>query len=293
MRGAQAAPAVRPSSLYVVATPLGNLADISRRACEVLAGVNWIAAEDTRHSARLLDALGIRTRLVALHAHNEAGAAAAVVEALRGGESVALITDAGTPAVSDPGARAVARVREAGFAVDVVPGPCAAVAALSISGFVRDGFVFVGFLPARPAARRADLQALRALSRPFVLYEAPHRICACVADLAALFEPERKLLIARELTKLHEESAVMPLSEAVGWLAADRNRQRGEFVLVVDAAPPTDGLDARAIDVLLACMAVLPLKEAARLTATITGASRNLLYAHGLASRDEASNNAG
>jgi len=270
-------------SLYVVATPLGNLHDISPRAVAVLAAVTAVAAEDTRHSQRLLDAYGIRTRTLALHEHNEQSAAGEVLRLLQEGGSVALISDAGTPGVSDPGTRTVARVRAAGFAVVAIPGPCAAVAALSISGLGERGFRFVGFLPPKPAARRAVIEALRDDPDVLVFYEAPHRVLACVQDLASLLEPGRRVLIARELTKLHEQSVLLPLEEAAGWLAADPNRQRGEFVLVLEGAAPRTGLDAEAERVLALLLAELPTKVAARLAAEITGAPKNALYARALA----------
>lgn len=272
----------RTPSLYVVATPLGNLQDITVRALGVLRAVDVIAAEDTRHSQRLLDAFGIRTRLFALHEHNEQEAAGQLIARLAAGEQVAMITDAGTPAVSDPGARAVARVRAAGHPVVPVPGPCAAVAALSVSGFADGGFRFVGFLPPKSAARRAALAALRDEAATLVFYEAPHRVAECVADLLAEFGGERRLMVARELTKLHEEIAGMPLAEAPGWFAADANRQRGEFVLVVEGAPPAAGIDAETERVLKLLLAELPVKGAARLAAEITGVARNALYARAL-----------
>lgn len=268
--------------MYVVATPLGNLQDITLRALGVLRAVDAIAAEDTRHSQRLLDACGIRAKLFALHEHNEQAAAGQLIERLAAGEHVALITDAGTPAISDPGARAVARVRAAGHPVVPVPGPCAAVAALSVAGFGEDGFRFVGFLPPKPTARQAALAGLRDDPAALVFYEAPHRIAACVADIAQVFGGGRRLLVARELTKLHEEIACMPLAEAEAWLAADPNRERGEFVLVVEGAPAQTGLDAEAERVLGLLLAELPVKTAARLAAEITGAARNALYARAL-----------
>lgn len=266
----------------MVATPLGNLQDISPRAVAVLGAVAAVAAEDTRHSQRLLDAFGIRARLIALHEHNEQSAAGQVLRLLEEGGSVALISDAGTPAVSDPGARAVARVRAAGFPVVAVPGPCAAVAALSISGLGERGFRFVGFLPPKRAARRTAIEALRGDPDALVFYEAPHRVLECVEDLAGVLESGRRLLIARELTKLHEQSVVLPLEEAAAWLAADPNRVRGEFVLVLEGAPPGEGLDAEAERVLALLLAELPTKSAARLAADITGASKNALYARAL-----------
>jgi 16S rRNA (cytidine1402-2'-O)-methyltransferase len=269
-------------SLYVVATPLGNLQDISLRAQAVLAGVDAIAAEDTRHSQRLLDALGIGVRLFALHEHNEHEAAAQVIRLLAAGKRVALISDAGTPAISDPGARAVARVREAGFPVVPVPGACAAIAALSASGFVDAGFHFVGFLPTRQAARRTSLDALRGLTVPLVFYESPHRVAECIADLAAVLDGARDIVIARELTKLYEQIVRLPLAEAAAWLAEDPNRSRGEFVLIASGAPERHGLDPQAERVLALLIAELPVKTAARLAAEITGVAKNALYARAL-----------
>lgn len=273
----------------MVATPLGNLRDVTLRALDVLREVDVVAAEDTRHSQRLLDAHGITTRLVAVHEHNEQAAATQLLRRLHDGEHVALISDAGTPAISDPGARVVARVREAGFDVVPVPGACAAIAALSASGFADSGFHFAGFLPARGPARRAALEALRAQPVPLVFYESPHRIVDCVADLAALLEPQREIVIARELTKVFEQIVRLPLGEAPAWLAADVHRVRGEFVLVVSAPPPAEGLAREAERVLGLLLAELPVKVSARLAAAITGAPKNALYARALALRGEES----
>ena len=273
-------------SLYVVATPLGNLRDLSPRARDTLAAVDVVAAEDTRHSQRLLDAFGIRARrLLAVHQHNEQQAAGQIIECLAQGQQVALITDAGTPAISDPGARLVARVREAGYTVSPVPGACAAVAALSVAGIVEGGFRFIGFLPTKTPSRRAALMALVAERDALVFYEAPHRVEACVADMAEVFGGAREMLIARELTKLHEEIAVMPLDRAGAWFAADTHRVRGEFVLIVRGADAHDGVDANALRVLGLLLDELPLKTAVRLTAEITDAPRKGLYAHALERR--------
>jgi len=269
-----------------VATPLGNLGDISARAQGILAAVDVIAAEDTRHSQRLMEACGVRTRLVALHQHNEQRAAGQLVEWLAAGQHVALITDAGTPAVSDPGAKAVARVREAGYPVVPVPGACAAIAALSVSGFAEGGFRFVGFLSPKSGARRASLAALVEDRDALVFYEAPHRVLECVTDMAAVFGPAREILVAREMTKLHEEIVRMPLGEAVAWFEAGSNRVRGEFVLVVDGAPEQEGLGVEAERVLDLLLGELPVKTAARIAAEITGAPKNALYARALALRD-------
>ena len=271
----------------MVATPLGNLQDISARAQAVLARVDVIAAEDTRHSQRLLDALGIATRLVALHEHNEQAAAGQVIRMLQAGQHVALISDAGTPAISDPGARAVARVREAGFPVVPIPGPCAAIAALSAAGFVDNGFHFVGFLPPKSAARRADIDALRALAVRLGCAAAARGGAAGGAARAAGREAEREIVSARELTKLFEQIVRVPLGEAAAWLAEDANRVRGEFVLVVSGAPAREGLDPQAERVLALLIAELPVKTAARLAADITGAPKNALYTRALELRGD------
>ena len=273
-------------SLYVVATPLGNLRDLPPRARDTLAAVDVVAAEDTRHSQKLLDAFGIRAkRLLAVHQHNEQQIAGQIIEWLAQGQHVALITDAGTPAISDPGARLVARVREAGYTVSPVPGACAAVAALSVAGIVEGGFRFIGFLPAKTQSRRTALMTLAGERDALVFYEAPHRIKACVADMADVFGGGREILIARELTKLHEEIAAMPLAEALPWFAADANRNRGEFVLVVRGADVSEGAGADALRVLGLLLDELPLRTAVRLAAEITGAPRKELYARALEQR--------
>jgi 16S rRNA (cytidine1402-2'-O)-methyltransferase len=272
----------KTTALYVVATPLGNLDDITLRAVDTLRGADLIACEDTRHSRPLLDRLGLRAPLLALHEHNENAAADKIVALLREGKRVALITDAGTPGISDPGARAVAAVRAAGFAVVPLPGPSAAIAALSASGLADARFLFAGFLPTKTAARRAEIARLAATEAALVFYEAPHRIEETVADLAATLEPQRSLVVARELTKLFEQIAVMPVADGPAWLAADANRRRGEFVLVVSGPPPRSGLGAEEERVLQTLLAELPVKQAAKLAAAITGAAKNALYERAL-----------
>jgi 16S rRNA (cytidine1402-2'-O)-methyltransferase len=220
-----------------------------------------------------------------VHRHNEQQAAGQVIEWLAQGRHVALITDAGTPAISDPGARLVARVRVAGFTVSPVPGACAAVAALSVAGIVEGGFRFFGFLPAKEASRREALMALVDERDAMVFYEAPHRVKACVVDMAEVFGGGREILIARELTKLHEEIAMMPLVDAGAWFDADTNRVRGEFVLIVRGADVSSGIDAAALRVLGLLLDELPLRTAVRLAAEITGAPRKGLYAHALERR--------
>ncbi|HNQ56856.1 MAG TPA: 16S rRNA (cytidine(1402)-2'-O)-methyltransferase [Candidatus Desulfobacillus denitrificans] len=269
---------LKTSALYVVATPLGNLGDIGARALEVLRGADAVACEDTRHTRRLLDHFGIRAETFSLHEHNEAATAEKLIRLLREGRTLALVSDAGTPAVSDPGARAVAAVRAAGFAVVPVPGPNAAIAALSASGLTDPHFLFYGFLPAKQAARRGALADLKPLPCALVFYEAPHRIEETVADLVAVLEPGRTLVIARELTKLFESIVSLPLAEAPAWLAAAADRRRGEFVLAVSAPPPAEGVPAEAARMLDALLAALPLKQAVKLAAEISGASKNALY---------------
>lgn len=278
--------ALKTAALYVVATPLGNLRDISLRALEVLRGVDAIACEDTRHSARLMQHYGIHTRLFALHEHNEAEAAQKLMQLLQDGKTVALISDAGTPAISDPGARAVAAVRDAGYIVVPVPGPNAAVAAMCAAGILDPHFLFYGFLPVKPGARRNTLAALKSMPCALVFYEAPHRVVETVADLADVMEPQRTLVIARELTKLFETIVTLSLTEAPAWLAADDNRQRGEFVLIVSAMPPSSDVSPETLRVLNVLLQELPLKQAVKLAAEISGASKNTLYDLALAQKD-------
>ena len=266
-----------PGTLFVVATPIGNLADASPRSIETLKSVDLIACEDTRTTRTLLARYGIATRAVALHEHNERRAAAGLVEALRDGKSVALVSDAGTPALSDPGAWLVAEAHRAGIRVTPLPGPSAAAAALSVSGFAAERFLFAGFLPAGRSARRKALEALE-VPWPVVIYEAPHRIGETLADLAQRFGDERQILIGRELTKKFEEVARLTLGEAAAWLAAHAQRAQGEFVLVLEpgTAQKNSTVDAEAVlQVLLESLAP---SEAARLAARITGAPKNVLY---------------
>ena len=270
------------AALYVVPTPLGNLADLTRRAEEILRAVPWVAAEDTRHSGPLLKQIGSPARTLPAHRHNEHEAAARILEKLQGGESVALISDAGTPGISDPGARIVAAVRAAGCKVVPLPGPSAVTTALSASGLLDEHFLFYGFLPNKGGQRRQAIEALRDYPCALVFYEAPHRILETVADLAAVLG-ERTLVIARELTKLFESIHSGPLTAALAWLQEDSNRQRGEFVLLVSGAPAgdDDGEGERVLKLLLA--EGLPVKQAAKLAAAITGAAKNALYDRALA----------
>jgi 16S rRNA (cytidine1402-2'-O)-methyltransferase len=275
-------------ALYVVATPLGNLQDITLRALEVLKSVDFVAAEDTRVTRILLERHGIGTRLLALHEHNEARAAEHVIALLREGKSLALVTDAGTPAISDPGALLVRRAREAGLRVIPVPGPSALVTLLSVAGLEDGRFLFVGFAPAQAAARRRLFDELRDLRYALVLYEAPHRVRECLRDLTDALGTQRRLILGRELTKLHESVHALPLGEAVEWLEGDPNRTKGEFVLVVEPAP--ERRDAQAEEgerVLAILLESLPLKQAVQLAAQITDGKRNALYQRALELKGE------
>ncbi len=277
--GAGGRAAVLPGTLYVVATPIGNLGDVTLRALDVLRSVDVIAAEDTRVTSKLLNRHGIAGRLTAVHEHNERRAAETVLGLLAGGKAVALVSDAGTPGIADPGARVVAAARAAGHAVVPVPGANAAAAALSASGFEAGRFLFCGFLPSRAAERRRVLGELTGERALLVFYEAPHRIADCIADLCAVFGGAREILIARELTKLHETLHRCRLEEAGEWLQGDENRRRGEFVLVVEGAPEAaQDASAGAGDVLQILLGELPLKQAVALAVKLTGGNRNELY---------------
>ena len=267
-------------ALYVVATPIGNLGDITLRALEVLDGADVIAAEDTRNTKHLLQHHGITdSKLLAVHQHNERGAAERISGLLQQGQSVALVTDAGTPAVSDPGALLVEAVRNAGFRVVPIPGASAAIAALSASGLASPHFLFYGFLPNKSGARRTALETLAQQDCTLVFYEAPHRILECTADLLAVFGGKREIVFARELTKLFESIHRCKLDEASAWLNSDANNQRGEFVLLVAGAPARqEALDVEAERVLTLLLAELPLKQAVQLAGQITGQPKNALY---------------
>ncbi|HUO44755.1 MAG TPA: 16S rRNA (cytidine(1402)-2'-O)-methyltransferase [Burkholderiales bacterium] len=269
-------------TLYVVATPLGNLGDITLRALEVLKNVDTIAAEDTRVARRLLDRYGVATPLFALHEHNEQHATQKIIRLLEEGKSVALVSDAGTPAVSDPGARAVAAVRAAGHPVVPLPGASAVVCALSVAGFDASHWLFYGFLPASATARRRELDALKALPYTLIFYEAPHRVLASVTDIAQAFGAQRRITIARELTKLFETVHSCALGDAAAWLAADPARMKGEFVLIVEGAQWQAAGEIETDRMLEILLRELPLKQAARLTAEISGARRNDAYSRAL-----------
>ncbi|MFA5172461.1 MAG: 16S rRNA (cytidine(1402)-2'-O)-methyltransferase [Sulfuriferula sp.] len=275
--------------LYVVATPIGNLGDITQRALDVLKTVDLVAAEDTRHSGQLLSRLGISVKFVALHEHNEQHATPRLIEDMLAGKSVALITDAGTPAISDPGTLLVAAAHAAGVRVVPVPGASAVVCALSAAGIVAPNWLFYGFLPAKASHRRAALEKLSALPYVLIFYEAPHRIMECVEDLAATLGDDRRITFGRELTKLFENIHSLPLAEASAWLAADANRQKGEFVLIVEGAKVVeDSPEQQNLrDTLTVLLEELPLKQAAHIAAKLTGIKKNTCYKLALTMRDD------
>ena len=282
--------------LYVVATPIGNLGDMSSRAKEILQSCSLIAAEDTRHTGVLLKAFGIQTPQLSLHDHNEQQRSGGIIERLRQGASVALVSDAGTPAINDPGFELVRAAAAAGCEIVAVPGPCAAIAALSIGGLPTDRFCFEGFLPARGAARRKRLQSLVAEARTLVLYEAPHRVHETLEDCTAVFGAERNATVAREITKLHETTYRGSLRELLERAGSDADFGRGEIVLLIAGAPqaPADeegGADGHggALDrVLKILLAELPLRQAAQLAAQITEARGNEAYKRALQLKDGA-----
>lgn len=269
--------------IYVVATAIGNLADITNRALHILANVAVIAAEDTRHSKRLLSHFNITTPCVALHEHNEQSAVKKLLNRVKNGDDIALISDAGTPLISDPGFHLISSAREQGIQTIPIPGACAAIAALSAAGLPSDRFVFEGFLPALAGPRIKRLETLRDEIRTLIFYEAPHRIQATIADMLTVFGPEREVVLARELTKIYETIYGNKLVEMVKWLGEDSNRTRGEFVILVHGASKV-ALDSQQLvtlsvmEILQQLLAELPLKQAVLLTAKITGARKNYLY---------------
>ena len=273
-----------PGALYVVATPIGNVGDITLRALNVLALVDAVACEDTRNTGHLLTRYGLHKPLIAAHRHNEREVAEKLIARLQAGQRIALVSDAGTPAVSDPGARIVDAVQAAGLRVIPLPGASAAIVALSASGLLDTHFYFAGFLPAKAAQREGALSSLRGLAAALVFYEAPHRIVDTVAALKANFEPTRQIVFARELTKLFEEIHRCPLAQAGAWIAADSHREKGEYVIILEGVPvalESDGVEADRILTIL--MAQCPLKQAAAMAAQITGQKKNALYERALA----------
>lgn len=282
-------PEALTAGLYVVATPIGNLADMTARAVSVLRSAQLIAAEDTRHSQRLLTQYGIKTRCLAYHEHSEEKTAEKVISALREGHAVALISDAGTPLISDPGYRLVNQVVDAGFTVVPVPGPSAVIAALSVAGLPTDSFTFGGFLPAKTTPRKAKLAQLVETGHTLVFYEAPHRLEQSLEDMAEVFGEQRQAVVARELTKVYETLIRGSLRELIERVAVDRDQSRGEIVLLV-AGASKKSISSAAVDgeqVLKTLMAELPLKQAASLAAKITGAKKNELYKRALDMKDD------
>lgn len=269
---------IQPAALYVVATPIGNLGDISLRAREVLAAVDRVYAEDTRHSRRLFQHLGFSPSLHALHDHNEGERAAGLVERLLAGESAALISDAGTPLVSDPGYRVVRACQDAGVAVVPVPGASAPLAALCVSGLATDRFAFEGFLPAKSGARRARMSELVDETRTLVFFESSHRIADSLVDFADVFGGTREATMARELTKQFETVRRATLAELRDWVREDSNQQRGEFVLVVAGAPAREAGEVVLRSLLEALLDELPPRRAAAVAAKLTGVKKNQAY---------------
>ena len=267
-------------TLFVVATPIGNLHDMVPRAIETLQSVKLIAAEDTRHSGRLLAHFAIETPTVAYHDHSDERRLEQLLGHLKNGDDVALISDAGTPLVSDPGYRLVRAARTEGIRVVPIPGACALIAALSASGLASDRFSFEGFLPAKAGARQRALEELAAEPRTLIFYEAPHRVLECLRDMQEAFGAEREAVLARELTKTHEIVHSAPLTQLVEFVAADANQQRGEIVLLVQGAPKRAdaALDAEAERTMKVLLAELPLKQAASIGAQLTGLKKNFLY---------------
>ncbi len=275
---------IEKGSLYIVATPIGNMGDITLRAQEVLGQVNVIAVEDSRRSGQLLNKLGISSPMIALHEHNERQVCASLLQRIEQGENVALISDAGTPLLSDPGYFLVQQARQRSLRVIPVPGVSALIAALSVAGLPTDRFVFEGFLPAKATARQQRLQKLRHEPRTLIFYEAPHRIVEMIRDASVVFGPDREAVIARELTKTFETVHGDTLGKLLQWLQQDSNQQKGEFVVLIhgDNEDKNAAIDPESERILLILEENLPLKQAAALAAKITGKKKNSLYEHGL-----------
>ncbi len=272
------------AALYVVATPIGNLEDMTPRAIRILSEVDLIAAEDTRHSGKLLKHFGIEAKTEALHEHNERSQVPRLIEILQAGKSIAFITDAGTPLVSDPGFHLVRSARQAGLTVIPVPGACAAIAALSAAGLPSDRFVFEGFPPAKSAARRAVFEKLREEARTLIFYESPHRILESLKEMTEIFGPEREAVLARELTKQFETVRSGTLTELSEWVNRDPHQQLGEFVILIHGVPreEREAVDEEAERVLRILLGELPVSQAAALAAKITGLKKNRLYEYAL-----------
>jgi 16S rRNA (cytidine1402-2'-O)-methyltransferase len=276
--------AISASTLYIVPTPIGNLGDITQRALSVLQSVDLIAAEDTRHTGLLLQHFAINARLFALHDHNEQQKAETLLAKLKEGQSIALVSDAGTPLINDPGYHLVRACREAGIRVVPLPGPCAAIAALSAAGLPSDRFCYEGFLPAKSKGRRDALKAIEQEPRTLIFYESTHRLLDSLDDICAVLGESRYVVLARELTKTWESIHGAPIGELAAWVKEDENRRKGEMVLIVEGfkAPADDALPADALRTLALLQTELPLKKAAALAAEIHGVKKNALYKYAL-----------
>ncbi len=266
--------------LYIVATPIGNRDDTSQRALTVLSEVDFIAAEDTRHSRHLLQHFNIRTHMLSYHDHNEEQATPQLIEKLQAGKNIALISDAGTPLLSDPGYRLVKAAHEAGIKVSPIPGACAAIAALSASGLPTDRFLFAGFAPNKSAARQTFYEQYRLQTATLIFYESSHRILASLEDMAAVFGQQRQAVLARELTKTFETIKAAPLEALCSWVAADENQRKGEFVVLVQGfdGQQQDEVQVQLESVLGVLMEELPVKQASQLAARIMGLKKNQVY---------------
>ncbi len=279
---------ISEGTLYIVPTPIGNLGDITRRALEVLQAVDLIAAEDTRHTGLLLQHFAINARLFALHDHNEQQKAQALLAKLQQGQTIALVSDAGTPLINDPGYHLVRTCREAGVRVVPLPGPCAAIAALSAAGLPSDRFCYEGFLPAKSKGRRDALQALEQEPRTLIFYESTHRLLDSLADICTVLGEARYVVLARELTKTWESIHGAPVGELLAWVQEDENRRKGEMVLIIEGhKADEEALPAEALRTLALLQAELPLKKAAALAAEIHGVKKNALYKYALEQQDK------
>ena len=265
-------------TLFIVATPIGNLEDITLRAKRILSEVDFIAAEDTRHSKKLLQYLQMTTSLIPLHAHNEEQQIKKLISQLIAGKNIALISDAGTPTISDPGGRLVQYAHQAKMTVVPIPGPSALITALSIAGLPADSFYFAGFLSSKEGARRKSLEALKHSQETLVFYEAPHRIVECIHDMKIVFGENRHAVLCRELTKVYETTYVAKLEQMHAWLLANKEQQQGEFVVIIQGADISDEIDTEALRILTLLMNELPNKQAVNLASKITGVSKNKLY---------------
>ncbi|CAM3673658.1 16S rRNA (cytidine(1402)-2'-O)-methyltransferase [Rouxiella silvae] len=279
---------ISASTLYVVPTPIGNLGDITQRALAVLSSVDLIAAEDTRHTGLLLQHFAISAKMYPLHDHNEQQKADHLISKLQEGQSIALVSDAGTPLINDPGYHLVRRCREAGIRVVPLPGACAAIAALSAAGLPSDRFCYEGFLPAKTKSRKDTLQALIEEPRTLIFYESTHRLLESLQDMVTVWGPERYVVLARELTKTWESIHGAPVGELLAWVLEDEVRKRGEMVLIVEGhTPDAEALPAEALRTLALLQKELPLKKAAALAAEIHGVKKNQLYRYALDQQGE------